>query len=243
MLLGIFAKFPDLEPVKTRLQSQLSAAQAAAFHLAAVADALETACRVVPHPVLFLSRGAESPAAAGETLQASGLAPAAWTSVRVEPQQGADLGARLEHAFEVLCASAAHAPALVLGSDSPSLTPPMLQAALQRLAHTDTVLGPTADGGYWCIGVRRPHAGLLADLPWSTPRTFAATRARCESWGLSVGVLDAWTDVDEPGDLAVLGRQIAALRRQGDAQTARHSERVLRSLGVAPPAPARPDAG
>lgn len=242
-MLGIFAKSPDLEPVKTRLQSELSAAQARAFHLAAVADVLETACRAVTHPVLFLSRGAESPATMGGLLQASGLAPGDWAALRVEAQQGADLGARLEHAFELLCAGSPPAPALVIGSDSPSLTAPMLQAGLDRLAHTDTVLGPTADGGYWCIGVRRPHHGLLAGLPWSAPDTFAATRTRFESLCLSVGVLEPWTDVDRPEDLPVLWRQITALRRRGDTRTARHSERILRSLGIAPPAPAGPGAG
>lgn len=239
-MLGVFAKFPEWEPVKTRLQSRLSASDAAAFHLAAVADVLETACRTVPHPVLFVSRGADDSAAVGRALRASGLDPDVWAALRVEPQQGADLGARLEHGFAVLCGEPAR-PALVIGSDSPSLQPPMLRAGLARLAHTDTVLGPTADGGYWCIGVRQPRAGLLADLPWSAVDTFAATRARFESLHLSVSELTPWTDVDRPEDLAVLWRQIRALRSQGDAHTARHSERVLRSLGIAPPAPALPD--
>ena len=240
-MLGVFAKFPDLEPVKTRLQARLSARDAAAFHLAAVADVLETACRVVPHPVLFLSRGAEHPAAVAATLLASGLDPTAWSSLRLEAQQGADLGDRLEQAFEVLCAAAPAEPALIVGSDSPSLPPSMLREGLERLAHADAVLGPAADGGYWGIGVRVPRRGLLTALPWSAPNTFTATRARLEALGLSLAVLPAWTDVDVPDDLAVLARQIAACRAGGDPRTARHTERVLGSLGIAAPTTPPPD--
>lgn len=241
MLIGIFAKFPDLEPVKTRLQSQLAAGDAAAFHLAALADVLETACRVVPHPALFLSRGAETPAAVRDVLLASGLDPAAWAALHLQAQQGADLGARLEHAFGVLCNTAPATPALVLGSDSPSLPAAMLRTGLEELARADTVLGPTADGGYWCIGVRVPRAGLLADIPWSVSHTFEATRTRFEQLGLSLALLPAWTDVDTPGDLPVLAAQVAACRAGGDVRTARHSERVLRALGIAAPGAAPPD--
>lgn len=240
-MIGIFAKFPDLEPVKTRLQSLLSARDAAAFHLAALADVLETACRVVPHPVLFLSRGAEHPAAVHDALRASGLDPAAWAALHLHAQQGADLGARLEHAFGILCGAAPSTPALIVGSDSPSLAASMLRTGLEQLARADAVLGPTADGGYWCIGVRAPRPGLLADIPWSASNTFEATRARFEQLGLSLALLSAWTDVDTPGDLAVLAAQVAACRSGGDALTARHSERVLRGLGITPPLAAPPD--
>ena len=135
-------------------------------------------------------------------------------------------------------------PALIVGSDSPSLPASMLRAGLECLAHADAVLGPAADGGYWCIGIRVPRHGLLATIPWSAADTFTATCARLEALGLSLAVLPAWTDVDVPDDLPVLARQIAACRAGGDPYTARHSERVLRSLGitVAVAAPAPPDA-
>jgi len=108
----------------------------------------------------------------------------------------------------------------------------MIRRGLEALITADVVLGPAADGGYWSIGVRTPVPGLLDGIPWSAADTFAATRARAVGLGLQVAVLDAWTDVDRPEDLDVLAQQIAVLRATGDTATARHSERVLRALGI-----------
>jgi len=95
------------------------------------------------------------------------------------------------------------------------------------------VLGPTADGGYWAIGLHKPVPGLLRDVAWSTSSTLDDTRRRAAAYDLRVELLDPWTDVDEPRDLQTLAQQIADLRRAGDASTARHSEAFLRQLGPA----------
>jgi hypothetical protein len=95
----------------------------------------------------------------------------------------------------------------------------------------DVVLGPTADGGYWSIGVRRLVAGLLRDVAWSTEWTLQGTVERCRKLGLSVRFLDRWTDVDRPEDLFELRRQILGLRARGDTRTARHVEALLPELG------------
>jgi rSAM/selenodomain-associated transferase 1 len=232
-LLGVFAKIPDREPVKTRLQARLSAEDAARFQLAALADVLETTARVVPEPWLFLSHGADDRDRVGALLAAHGLDAAAWRRVRVAPQHGADLGARMAHAFGDLCMATGGAPraALLVGADSPALDPAMLRRGLDTLGACDVVLGPAADGGYWCIGVRAPVPSLFDGVPWSSPDTLCATAARAASLGLAVTLLEPWTDVDRPADLDVLARQVEALRAGGDAATARHVERWLRSGG------------
>jgi len=48
-------------------------------------------------------------------------------------------------------------------------------------------------------------------------------------------LLEPWTDVDRPEDLAILASQIAALRARGDAMTARHTAEVLAALGISRP--------
>lgn len=147
-------------------------------------------------------------------------------------------------------------PGLIIGSDSPSLDAWMLERGLGRLripapepagfapsrtatamaasadsVPPDIVLGPTADGGYWAIGVRRPVAGLLRGIAWSTSHALEETVDRAWGRGLGVQLLEPWTDVDRPEDLTTLARQIAALRERGDALTARHTEAALREMG------------
>ena len=94
----------------------------------------------------------------------------------------------------------------------------------------DLVLGPATDGGFWAIGMQKPQPGLLDGVSWSTEHALADTVARARARGLRVELLPTWTDVDRPEDLRTLASQIAALRRSGDALTARHSERILRGM-------------
>ncbi|UCE02931.1 MAG: DUF2064 domain-containing protein, partial [Candidatus Latescibacterota bacterium] len=99
----------------------------------------------------------------------------------------------------------------------------------------DLVLGPTSDGGFWGIGLRRPRSGLLRDVAWSSDQTLRDTLERARGECLRVELLHSWTDVDDPEDLEVLATQIEQLRAKGNVHTARHTERALRALGGGAP--------
>jgi glycosyltransferase A (GT-A) superfamily protein (DUF2064 family) len=285
-VLGVFAKVVRGQQVKTRLQAALARPEAERFHVSSLADTLETALRVVEAGVLFLQGGEDSGAVADlrRRLEAAGLDPALWSRLRLRTQRGADLGERLEAAFEELGGHASGSaserrPAFIIGSDSPSLeagilgrgleligirsphnarassgaarsarypgeplseTPPgevfsvPAPGEVRRTEHSvpDVVLGPTPDGGYWGIGVRRPTPGLLRGVAWSSSRALGDTVERARSMGLGVRLIETWMDVDRPEDLPTLARQIAACRARGDLLTARHSEAALRGMGA-----------
>ena len=239
-MIGIFAKVLQGEPIKTRLQTKLSRAQAEQFYLASLADTLETTAEIEPNPTLFLQGGDN--AAAVENLHAQllerGLDIKVWERLRLASQAGRDLGHKLENAFESLFRYATHGScALIIGSDSPSLDTGKLRRGLLYLyeeaedgSRPDMVLGPTTDGGYWAIGLRRLMPGLLEDIAWSSDRTLRDTQRRAHHHGLRVQLLDDWSDVDHPEDLVVLAQQIQELRSNGDARTARHTEAFLQEL-------------
>ena len=76
-----------------------------------------------------------------------------WTpSIEVLPQRGITLGERLTAAFDD-----AHGPALVVGMDTPQVTPELLTEGLNHLRRPDldAVFGPTTDGGYWAVGLKK----------------------------------------------------------------------------------------
>ena len=239
-MIGIFAKVLQGEPIKTRLQKKLSRAQAERFYLASLADTLETTAEIEPNPTLFLQGGDN--ALAVEHLQVQlheqGLDPKVWDRLRLASQSGRDLGHKLENAFESLFRYATRGScALIVGSDSPSLDTGKLRRGLLYLfeeaedgSRPDMVLGPTTDGGYWAIGLRRLTPGLLEDIAWSTDRALHDTQRRAHRLGLRVQLLDQWSDVDHPADLKTLEQQIEKLRSSGDQRTARHAEEFLRQL-------------
>jgi glycosyltransferase A (GT-A) superfamily protein (DUF2064 family) len=90
------------------------------------------------------------------------------------------------------------APAVIaVGSDTPELTPQHIREAVRALEQHDAVLGPSPDGGYYLIGLKRFPNGLLGNVPWSSPQTLLETEQRLRSHGLIVSTeLAPLHDVD-----------------------------------------------
>ena len=85
------------------------------------------------------------------------------------------------------------------------------------------VLGPSDDGGYYLIGVRRLYPELFDDMPWSTPQVYDETLKRTAESGLRVASLPAWYDVDTPAEFERLRAEMAAL----GAAAPRHTRRFF----------------
>ena len=70
-------------------------------------------------------------------------------------QQGNDLGERMYHAIkEVL--GAGYDACVLIGTDIPEIKSTDLEAAFQTLMNREVVFGPTQDGGYYLVGMKRP---------------------------------------------------------------------------------------
>jgi rSAM/selenodomain-associated transferase 1 len=202
-VLVVFAKQPVPGQVKTRLCPPFTPEEAAGFYAAMLADVLDAtlaACRGLGLEAVLAVHPAEA-----------ALALPAPPGLRREPQQGKDLGARMEHALAREL-GAGRRPVLLRGSDSPTLGADTLAAALAALERTDLVICPDRDGGYNLVGLARPAPGLFAH-PMSTASVLADTLARARAGGLTHTALPAGFDLDTAADLALL----AEARRRGAA--------------------------
>jgi rSAM/selenodomain-associated transferase 1 len=103
----------------------------------------------------------------------------------------------------------------LLNSDSPTLPTAYLIAAATVLAAPGDriVLGPSTDGGYYLLGLKRPHRRLFQDIDWSTERVSAQTLARARELGLAVHRLPSWYDVDDLDALRLLMGELFDGRR------------------------------
>ncbi len=191
----VLAKAPVAGLVKTRLTPPYPPAQAARLAAAALSDTL-AAVRATPRvrPVLCLS-GADS--TAGAQLQQA----ARRTGCVVLPQRGVGLAERLAAAFEDADQGG---PVVLVGMDTPQLTPLLLCAAAAALDDADAVLGRAHDGGWWLLGLRRPDARLFAGVEMSTSRTGAQQLARLRAAGLRVALAPRLRDVDTAADAAAV---------------------------------------
>ncbi len=192
----VIAKEPRPGHVKTRLTPPFTPAQAAALAEAALADTLETVLRCpARRRVLFLDG-----------------APGRWLppGIEVVPQASGGLDERLAAAF----AAVADGPALLVGMDTPQLTPKLLAPVLGPGAwrECDAWFGPAEDGGFWALGLAAPDPALLRDIPMSTAYTGAAQRHRLTRAGLRVRDLPLLRDVDTAPDAAEVAATAPATR-------------------------------
>jgi uncharacterized protein len=104
-----------------------------------------------------------------------------------------------------------HAAACVLNADSPTLPTRLLVQAARALAQPQdaVVIGPSTDGGYYLLGVKRAYRRLFDDIDWSTSRVFTQTLQRAEELALSVITLEPWYDVDDAMGLRKLRAELA----------------------------------
>jgi glycosyltransferase A (GT-A) superfamily protein (DUF2064 family) len=225
----VIAKEPVPGRVKTRLCPPCTYGQAAAVAEAALQDTLDVATRS---------------GASGRTLVLSGTyrPPAGWS---VLAQRGDGLGERLANAFLDALASETGAsddvrPGLLIGMDTPQVTPELLAALGRSLDRADAVLGLALDGGWWALGLRDPRAArVLATVPMSTPDTGRLTiEALCRS-GLRIVRGPTLRDVDTADDAHQVarthpgGRFAAAVAAHVPTSAAGHSTVVPRDPSLA----------
>ena len=225
----VIAKEPRPGRVKTRLTPPFTPQDAASLAEGALADTLAAAAaaRMTRH-VLALD------GVAGD------WRPAGFDVIG---QRGGGLDERLAAAF-----ADTHArlplPMVLIGMDTPQVTPGLLMDAAQALAcgEADAVFGPAADGGFWLLGLRTPDWSLLAGVPMSRQDTGRHAR-QADVAGLRVAMMPELTDVDTvrkpSGRRRDPGFPLRGGVRPRDGRTSAGGSRPLRSGGFRPPVPGR----
>jgi len=100
---------------------------------------------------------------------------------------------------------------VIMNSDGPTLPAAHLATAFKLLSseEVDVVLGPSDDGGYYLLGLKRPAPRLLRQVQMSTPAVLRDTLALAQAEKLRVKLLPPWYDVDDTASLERLRQEIA----------------------------------
>ena len=157
------AKAPREGEVKTRLVPPLTPAEAMALSIAFIRD---TAENILAAAEITAIDGFVAYSPPGSAASFAGLVPEA---IRLLPPRRTGLGASLLDAASDLLA-AGYGAACLIDADSPTLPTSVLVEAAHALAMPGdrAVLGQAADGGYYLIGLKRPHRRLFEEISWST---------------------------------------------------------------------------
>jgi rSAM/selenodomain-associated transferase 1 len=193
----MMTKAPRAGEVKTRLVPPLTHSEAAELSLCLLRDTIANMTQVAARaPVDLIA--VYSPSTSEKEFD--GLLPDNFSLLS---QSTGPLGDRL---FDATCAllSAGYAAVLMIGSDSPTLPTEILLNAVEALGQPGDriVLGPADDGGYYLIGLKRPHRCIFQGIEWSTDRVLRQTIARAEEAGIEIQILPAWYDLDDARSLS-----------------------------------------
>lgn len=117
-----------------------------------------------------------------------------------------DLGLKMSGAFSQVLTDVDMA--VLIGSDCTLLKITHLEQALDILIEKDVVIGPSLDGGYYLIALKESHPQLFTDIYWSTENVLTQTIEKVESSGLTYGLLEPLSDIDEWEDWKKYGWEL-----------------------------------
>ncbi|SDK75621.1 TIGR04282 family arsenosugar biosynthesis glycosyltransferase [Natronincola ferrireducens] len=124
------------------------------------------------------------------------------------PQKGTKLGEKMANAIEELLRKG-YKKVLLMGSDIPEIQPQHIQEAYSVLENNDICLGPTFDGGYYLVGMKKIHREIFNDsLKWGNKSVLEGTIDIINGLGLQVGLIEKHRDIDTKEDLAALTKKI-----------------------------------
>lgn len=199
--LVVMARYPQAGTTKTRLARTIGDEEAIRLYRAFLTDlAYKFAGRACDFYWAY------TPAGVDYLSFIAMLAPSLTKHMHAFPQQGSDLGARLQHVFQ-WTHNLGYQHTIVIGSDSPHIDLKIITQSQEALRKADIVLGPADDGGYYLIAMRRPY-DVFSGIPMSTSIVAQKTIELAHTQGLKVHTLENTFDVDELPDLVRLAEML-----------------------------------
>jgi len=216
----VFARRPELGKVKTRLESYIGKRLTLSLYRAFLTDTMNAARQSGATVVLAHTPGPDFPE--------QNLA-----DITLE-QRGNSFGERFDAALED---AANHlpkrTPLVLIGTDTPHLSPQFLRKTFVTLRESDAVIGESADGGFYLLGFSSrpvPVSEAFSEPTKAGAEAVRLLRKAC----LTPVFLQKQFDVDSPQDLMELIRLIDHLHASCADWIPEDTRKVLHDEGIIP---------
>lgn len=110
------------------------------------------------------------------------------------------LGEKMRNAFSTVFNDDCD-KAVIIGSDCPEITSEVIEGAFSALNDHDFVIGPSTDGGYYLLGMKKLFKPIFENKIWSTETVLADTKKDIAEAGFTLKLLEPLTDVDHLEDV------------------------------------------
>lgn len=112
-----------------------------------------------------------------------------------------------------------HSSVVLIGTDSPWISPSLIEQAFEALAKHQVVFGPSTDGGYYLIGMREFLPVIFEGVDWSTDKVVEQTINQLQTHNLSWAELEKGYDIDTLDDLKILRRQLKEIDARSELES------------------------
>ena len=188
LLLIIFIKNPVLGLVKTRLAATVGDEQALEIYLKLLHYTQCITNTLGVDKAVFYSDFIDKADFWGNS-----------THLKILQREG-DLGCKMKSAFQ-WGFEKGYKKICIIGSDCYELTAEIIINAFKLLKTKDVVLGPSNDGGYYLLGLKKMSVELFQNKKWSTDSVAADTLNDLKELGLDYQLLKRLNDVDVEEDV------------------------------------------
>lgn len=235
----IFTRVPVPGKTKTRLMPYLTPGQCARLHECFLKDIAkicpETGADLfVCYTSQEAERHGESSGSADSARASAGILKEIFgPSAEYYRQSGDDLGERMLQAIREVHGRG-YEECVLIGTDVPEVEGPDIRQAFGILDSKDVVFGPTADGGYYLVGMKSPRKEVFEKQTYGHGSVLQNTvRALCRA-GISVGIGRTHHDIDQEEDLRAFCDRMRGSRALQRTETGRYLMRN-RSISVIVP--------
>ncbi len=92
---------------------------------------------------------------------------------------------------------------ITIGNDTPHLKAHHLLATSHQLETNDLVIGPSKDGGFYLMGIKKEHfcKETFLKLPWQTNRLYSSISSIANTENLEIQFLELLNDIDSKEDI------------------------------------------
>ncbi len=173
----VFARVPEIGKVKSRLAASLGVKKALVIYKKLLNNTLSVAIKANANVNIYWSEKMPND----------------------RYQIGNDLGERMYHS--ILTEMNKPHKVCLIGTDTPSLTPTIIEQAFNKLAKYDIVFGPAKDGGYYLVACKaHPPKELFLHKKWSHANVLTEAMETCKLHNLTVSLLPVLMDIDTEDD-------------------------------------------
>ena len=187
----VFIRYPSKGKVKTRLAKTTSSELALKFYKSC-AENLVRNIKKIPSINRFIFYS--------DKTKKKGIISWLGNKLFFASQEGDDLGIRMKNAFEKVFNSGSQ-KVIIVGTDIPDLSKEIVIKAFKLLDSNDVVIGPSKDGGYYLLGMKKMNAQLFEGIQYSTSSVLNETLIKIKKLKLAYHLLPELIDIDTEENL------------------------------------------